>query len=161
MEMERIHSQAWNAYGMPPHPQTISDAQASLKRGIDEDWKASVHRYPEVLEYFFGLVNLSLPSQNDPSVRSPPLSSVGGFEGHDVRPHRKSRRSHGPPALTSAPYSSMLHGPPPQTPPPERSVYDRRTPVPREKRHGRHSLPPQHAPYAPYNGGHGHHPYMG
>lgn len=164
-EMDRIHSQAWYNYGMPPHPQSIADAQASLKRGIDEDWQASVHRYPEVLEYFFGLVDLSLPSQNDPAVRHPPLSGVGGHEGHNGHnghTPRKSRRNQEPPQLTSAPYSSMLHGPPPRTPPPER--YERRTPAPREreKRHSRQPLPPQHAPYAPYSGGHGGHaPYMG
>lgn len=164
-DLDRIHSQAWYNYGMPPHPQAIADAQANLKRGIDEDWQASVHRYPEVLEYFFGLVDLSLPANDEPAVRNPPLGGLGGHDGHHAHhghTPRKSRRNHEQPALTSAPYSSMLHGPPPRTPPPER--YERRTPAPREreKRHARHSLPPQHAPYAPYSAGHGGHaPYMG
>ncbi|KAL6862719.1 hypothetical protein ACO1O0_002956 [Amphichorda felina] len=67
-QMDRIHSHAWYHYNAPPHPQQIADAQASLKRGIDEDWQASVQRYPEVLEYFFGLVDLTLPSDDDPAV---------------------------------------------------------------------------------------------
>jgi hypothetical protein len=49
-----------------------------LKRGIDDDWKASVQRYPEVLEYFYGLVDLNLPSDDEPGVRDPPLSALGG-----------------------------------------------------------------------------------
>jgi hypothetical protein len=49
-----------------------------LKRGIDEDWKASVQRYPEVLEYFYGLVDLNLPTDDEPGVRDPPLSALGG-----------------------------------------------------------------------------------
>jgi hypothetical protein len=49
-----------------------------LKRGIDDDWKASVQRYPEVLEYFYGLVDLNLPSDDEPGVKDPPLSALGG-----------------------------------------------------------------------------------
>jgi len=35
-----------------------------------------VQRYPEVLEYFFGLVRLDLPSEEDASVKDPPLSAL-------------------------------------------------------------------------------------
>lgn len=152
-QMDRIHSQAWYHYNARPHPQQIADAEAALKRGIDEDWQASVQRYPEVLEYFFNLVELTLPSDDDPAVRDPPLSALNG--------HRKAARRvtgtvsghEGPPAIAASGYSQMLNGMPPRTPPPP----DRhRTPAPREKRAPtRHSLPPQHAPYnfphhAPY-----------
>lgn len=53
--LDRITSHAYHFYQAPPHPNEIAAAQAALKRGIDEDWQASVQRYPEVLEYFYSL----------------------------------------------------------------------------------------------------------
>ncbi|KAI9733850.1 MAG: hypothetical protein M1818_007117 [Claussenomyces sp. TS43310] len=61
-----------------PHPAEIARADAELKRGIDEDWRASVQRYPEVLEYFYSLVDWRLPADDDVAVRDPPLSALGG-----------------------------------------------------------------------------------
>lgn len=150
--LDNITAHAWYHYNAPPHPQQIKDAQAHLKRGIDEDWQASVQRYPEVLEYFFGLVDLTLPADDDPSVVDPPLSALSG--------HRKLPRrggpgggggSHheGPPAITAPPYLERGHALSPRTPPPPP---ERRTPAPRERRPNmRHSLPPQQtAPYHPH-----------
>jgi hypothetical protein len=153
--LDSITAHAWYHYNAPPHPQQIKDAQAQLKRGIDEDWQASVQRYPEVLEYFFGLVDLTLPADDDPSVVDPPLSAMSG--------HRKPSRprgpgggpgSHheGPPAITAPPYLERglerSHALSPRTPPPPP---ERRAP-PRERRPNlRHSLPPhQTAPYQPH-----------
>ncbi|EPE31121.1 hypothetical protein GLAREA_04088 [Glarea lozoyensis ATCC 20868] len=76
--IHRINERAAYYYNARPHPSEILAADADLKRGIDEDWKASVQRYPEVLEYFYGLVDLNLPSDDDPGVRDPPLSALGG-----------------------------------------------------------------------------------
>ena len=89
-----------------PHPAEIAAADAELKRGIDEDWKASVQRYPEVLEYFYGLVDLNLPSDDEPGVRDPPLSALGGVavgrererkvrlrEPSEIEERRRRRRS--------------------------------------------------------------------
>lgn len=53
--LDRITSHAYHYFHAPPHPNEIAAAQAALKRGIDEDWQASVQRYPEVLEYFYSL----------------------------------------------------------------------------------------------------------
>lgn len=39
-------------YHAHPHPAELAQIDDELKRGIDDDWKASVQRYPEVLEYF-------------------------------------------------------------------------------------------------------------
>ncbi|PHH70177.1 hypothetical protein CDD82_7291 [Ophiocordyceps australis] len=69
---------AYYRYNAPPHPSQIADAQAVLKRGIDEDWQASVQRYPEVLEYYFALVELVLPADDDAAVKDPPLSALSG-----------------------------------------------------------------------------------
>ncbi|KAK6194211.1 hypothetical protein LQW54_011671 [Pestalotiopsis sp. IQ-011] len=73
-----IQQRAWSYYNAPPHPQELAQAQAALKRGIDEDWQASVQRYPEVLEYFYSLVDLSLPADDDAAVKDPPLSALNG-----------------------------------------------------------------------------------
>jgi len=79
--IHRITDRAYHYYHAPPHPSEIAAADAELKRGIDEDWRASVQRYPEVLEYFYGLVELSLPGEDESCVRDPPLSALGGGRG--------------------------------------------------------------------------------
>jgi hypothetical protein len=82
-------------YHTRPHPSELLAADNELKRGIDEDWKASVQRYPEVLEYFYGLVHLDLPGDEELGVRDPPLSALGG-QWRKVRvqePRRERRRS--------------------------------------------------------------------
>ncbi|TVY88482.1 hypothetical protein LAWI1_G004550, partial [Lachnellula willkommii] len=114
---QRLH--ALNAhyayYRTHPHPSEIAAADAELKRGIDDDWKASVQRYPEVLEYFYGLVRLDLPGDDEPGVRDPPLSALGGGAafggmGRKVRvqeprerERRERRRSVAPPPMPPQP----------------------------------------------------------
>ncbi|KAH6716964.1 hypothetical protein BKA61DRAFT_477259 [Leptodontidium sp. MPI-SDFR-AT-0119] len=106
--IHRITERAAYYYRARPHPSEIAAADAELKRGIDEDWKASVQRYPEVLEYFYGLVDLNLPSDDEPGVRDPPLSALGGVgvgrererkvrlrEPSEVEERRRRRRSRG------------------------------------------------------------------
>ncbi|KAK5628546.1 hypothetical protein RRF57_004261 [Xylaria bambusicola] len=61
--VEQLTASAYHYYHSPPHPGQLQAAQAALKRGIDEDWQSSVQRYPEVLEYFFGLVEMNLPQK--------------------------------------------------------------------------------------------------
>jgi hypothetical protein len=90
--IHRITDRAYHYYHAPPHPSEIAAADAELKRGIDEDWKASVQRYPEVLEYFYGLVDLSLPGDEEPGVRDPPLSALSGGKG---RVRMRSRGAEG------------------------------------------------------------------
>lgn len=62
----------------------IGEANAEVKRGIDADWRASVLRYPEVLDYFYSLVELKLPSDRSPRVVEPPFA-VAGYQdaGYD------------------------------------------------------------------------------
>ncbi|ETS82596.1 hypothetical protein PFICI_04472 [Pestalotiopsis fici W106-1] len=73
-----IQQRAWYHYNAPPDPRELAQNKAALKRGIDEDWQASVQRYPEVLEYFYSLVDLSLPADDDTAVKDPPLSALQG-----------------------------------------------------------------------------------
>ncbi|WPG99959.1 Hypothetical protein R9X50_00278200 [Acrodontium crateriforme] len=49
----------------------IQHAQAAYKQGVDEDWRRSCLRYPEVLDYFFGLVEVSYPNERDASMTDP------------------------------------------------------------------------------------------
>ncbi|EPE08859.1 hypothetical protein F503_04446 [Ophiostoma piceae UAMH 11346] len=102
--IERIKTQAYYYHHAQPHPNDIAAAQAAFKRGIDEDWQSSVQRYPEVLDYYYGLVELQLPSDDDPKVRDPPLSALSGS--------RKARRP-APATITNGP-DSMGAAPPPQ-----------------------------------------------
>lgn len=83
--IHRITERASYYYHARPHPTEIAAADAELKRGIDEDWRTSVQRYPEVLEYFYSLIDLNLPSDDEAAVRDPPLSALTGGSGRKVR----------------------------------------------------------------------------
>ncbi|KAI9665606.1 MAG: hypothetical protein M1829_005686 [Trizodia sp. TS-e1964] len=64
-------------YNRPVNPIDIQNADFELKRGIDEDWRTSVRRYPEVLDYFYNLVKMSLPSDQSPKVLDPQIGGPG------------------------------------------------------------------------------------
>ena len=75
----------------------ISEAHAELKRGIDADWRASVLRYPEVLDYFYSLIRVKLPAPDSASVLQPPFAMAGyvdrGYEhSRVVKKEKKKRR---------------------------------------------------------------------
>jgi len=61
-----------------PHPSELARKREDLERGINVDWRASLQRCPEALDYFYGLVNtdMRLPSEGDISVRDPPLLDI-------------------------------------------------------------------------------------
>ncbi|KAI1083557.1 hypothetical protein F5B20DRAFT_410589 [Whalleya microplaca] len=114
--LERLQSHAHYYYHAPPHPNELAQAQATLKRGIDEDWQASVQRYPEVLQYFFSLVELTLPADDESAVKDPPLSALNGSR-------KNGRRSVAPESFHERERATPL---PRRTPPP----IERRTPGP-------------------------------
>ncbi len=140
--LDRITAHAYHYYHAPPHPNEIAAAQALLKRGIDEDWQASVQRYPEVLEYFYSLVELTLPDDNDPAVKDPPLSALSGSR-------KAGRRGNGPPTIASGPSlhdrDAMSRE---RTPPPLAEPFrQRRTPaLPRDRRSAAFPPPPPPPP---------------
>jgi len=74
----------------------IAEAHAELKRGIDADWRASVLRYPDVLDYFYGLVQLRIPSESSQSVIEPPFAAAGyvdrGFDHSRLGKEKKKKR---------------------------------------------------------------------
>ncbi|EOA91999.1 hypothetical protein ACJQWK_03609 [Exserohilum turcicum] len=118
--------------GHPPlHPmyiatlqQQISEAHADLKRGIDADWRASVLRYPEVLDYFYSLVDLRLPDDNSRQVVEPPFAAAGYTDvGYGVKEKKKKRRDReGSVAHGSMAVNRVAHGPPPAPAPPGQHV---------------------------------------
>ncbi|KAH8648666.1 hypothetical protein BX600DRAFT_555110 [Xylariales sp. PMI_506] len=71
--------------------QDLAAAQADFKRGIDEDWQASVQRYPEVLEYFYSLVEVTIPGDDDPMVNNPPRGAL--TRSRSVRIQRRHKPS--------------------------------------------------------------------
>ncbi|KAK0750967.1 hypothetical protein B0T18DRAFT_435496 [Schizothecium vesticola] len=151
--LDRITAHAYHYYHAPPHPNEIAAAQAQLKRGIDEDWQASVQRYPEVLEYFYSLVELTLPDDNEAAVKDPPLSALNGSR-------KASRRQVGPGTVASGP--SIAHHEremrelplPRRTPPPPlEPLRERRTPAPQRRASYRPQQPPPPSAYYPPGGG--------
>jgi hypothetical protein len=120
--------------GHPPiHPmyvatlQTqIAEANAELKRGIDADWRASVLRYPEVLDYFYSLVELKLPDERSPRVIEPPFAAAGYADRGYADPARlvvkekkKKRRDYESSIHPgSMVLNRVMHGPPPVPSPP-------------------------------------------
>ncbi|KAI0399378.1 hypothetical protein F4802DRAFT_40254 [Xylaria palmicola] len=117
--IEQLTATAYHYYHAPPHPSEIQAAQATLKRGIDEDWQSSVQRYPEVLEYFFGLVEMQLPGEDESAVKDPPLSAMNGA--------RKPPRRNSAIAPEST-YERIARSR--RTPPPPPATLERRTPAP-------------------------------
>ncbi|KAI0106297.1 hypothetical protein GGR51DRAFT_179586 [Nemania sp. FL0031] len=128
--LEHLTATAYHYYHAPPHPSEIQAAQATLKRGIDEDWQSSVQRYPEVLEYFFGLVELNLPAEDDTAVKDPPLSAMNGAA-------RKANRRNSIIAPESAHERNRIAR---RTPPPP--TIERRTPAPPSMHVGNPMAPP-------------------
>jgi hypothetical protein len=104
----------------------IAEAHAELKRGIDADWRASVLRYPEVLDYFYGLIELRLPSDRSPRVAEPPFAVAGyadrGFDssrlGSGKKKKRRDRDASAGPEPTYTVAGRAIRGPPPVPTPP-------------------------------------------
>jgi hypothetical protein len=82
----------------------MSAAQAAYQRGLDEDWRNSLHRYPEVLDYYFGLVKFELPSDRSAVVQEP----VFGGRADDVEVKRREVK--GPRGQHPLPPMSMPGG---------------------------------------------------
>jgi hypothetical protein len=123
--------------GRPPIPHQyinalqsqIAEAHAELKRGIDADWRASVLRYPVVLDYFYGLVELRHPNDRSQEVVQPPFAAAGYADrGYDrgyieassvsaeKRKKKRQEGSVGPPAHSAL--HRVMRGPPPVPTPP-------------------------------------------
>jgi hypothetical protein len=93
----------------------IQQANAAYRAGVDEDWRRSCLRYPEVLDYYFSLVEYSFPMENHPMIAEPsfgaPVKDIRRVKArnHSVeagsgKEHRKKekRRGRTPPAAPMA-----------------------------------------------------------
>ncbi len=111
-----LEERAMYYWGSRPHPEELRQAMESLKRGCDEDWKGAVQRYPEVLEYYFSLVQFQLPPDDALEVRDPPLSALAGVGARVYREPPIKRRESGrgdrrsvPPERPRAPKSGYSY----------------------------------------------------
>lgn len=68
----------------------INQANQIFKQGIDDDWRRSCLQYPEVLDYFFSLVELSLPDERDVAVMQPRFGGTPVKEPKRVTQRRSS-----------------------------------------------------------------------
>ena len=105
----------------------IADAHAELKRGIDTDWRASVLRYPEVLDYFYSLIEIRLPDDRSPQVAEPPFAVAGYTDrgymdpaGLAVEKKRRKKRDREGSIQTDRhlALNRVMRGPPPVPSPP-------------------------------------------
>ncbi|GAB7366204.1 hypothetical protein MBLNU230_g7764t1 [Neophaeotheca triangularis] len=102
--------------GAPPLPAheiqhlqlQFAHADSTLRRAIDEDWRLSCLKYPQVLDYFFGLLEVEFPAQEDERVRRPVFGReaverpqmaeqrrVRGVERDPREGRREHRKKHG------------------------------------------------------------------
>ncbi|KAK2595309.1 hypothetical protein QQS21_006965 [Conoideocrella luteorostrata] len=147
-QLDHITAHAFYHYNAPPHPNQIADAQATLKRGIDEDWQASVQRYPEVLEYFFSLVEMTLPGDNEPAVKDPPLSAMNGQRKATRRGLESSGGGSGSGSEGRRAHASLGPVPfPPQSYSGRDVALDRRASLPPRRRPAAARMPPQPTSY--------------
>ena len=105
-QLQLIHSQ-------------ISSANHTLQQGVDQDWRTACMQYPQVLDYYFSLIQVRLPRDDDIAITDP------RFGGSKEPPRRvKNRRE-------SVEYRE----------PPPRDEHRRR-----ERRRSRTGRTPPHAP---------------
>lgn len=94
----------------------IAAADAKFKEMIDSDWRNACMRYPEVLDYYFGLVRFKLPANDAAEVTQPmfngapqmveerrPRRGSGDTGGHRQRRRSRSRSRSGPPPAPEVP----------------------------------------------------------
>jgi hypothetical protein len=136
--------------GRPPIPHIyvttlqsqIAEAHAELKRGIDVDWRASVLRYPAVLDYFYSLIEVRLPNDRSQEVVQPPFAAAGytdrGYErgyidAASVSASKKKKRREGDSSVGAGHIAlqRVMRGPPPvPTPPLQHGAFPRPGPYP-------------------------------
>ncbi|KAI0599834.1 hypothetical protein F4775DRAFT_548461 [Biscogniauxia sp. FL1348] len=66
-------------------PRQLSMTEQHLQIEINKTWQAAYQRYPETMEAYFSLVDLSVPDDDHPAVRDPPLKEPGRMD--QGKPH--------------------------------------------------------------------------
>lgn len=85
---------------------TSETADAALKRKINQLWCEAVQTYPSSLDHFYSLADFSVPSDDDPAVRDPPLGDPVYPEHHTLYEDLYSRY------LSSTPSERRAEGKP-------------------------------------------------
>jgi hypothetical protein len=62
-----------------PSKQAENEILPPTHQEVNELWKAATQKFPDTLEYYFGLVDFSLPPDDDLMVLDPPLSALAGL----------------------------------------------------------------------------------
>ncbi|OAQ63100.1 hypothetical protein VFPPC_09003 [Pochonia chlamydosporia 170] len=57
----------------------IEAANTALLQGVGDDWQGAIGKIPAVFEYFYSLVALSLPGDQEPQVKDVPLGMLDAF----------------------------------------------------------------------------------
>ncbi len=73
MHLDQITAQCAYHYNGPPAPAMLARACEEYRHGVSEDWSRSVQKYPEILQYYFGLTEVNLPRDDALSVTNPPM----------------------------------------------------------------------------------------
>lgn len=133
-QLQLIHSQ-------------ISSANHTLQQGVDQDWRTSCMQYPQVLDYYFNLVSVRLPREDDTVITEP----VFGVPKDPPRRVKEKERRGAAAAAESAEYGRETRTPPPPPPPPPRTPtreqqHHHRKKESRRNRTGR-TPPPAPMPY--------------
>jgi hypothetical protein len=85
----------------------MRQAREYLQQGLNQDWAACLQKYPETLDYYFGLVSVEVPGDDDPRVEQP---VVMGGQGERKR-RKKDRIKEGgfgggmPPVQNNQPFA--------------------------------------------------------
>ncbi|TQW07819.1 hypothetical protein IF2G_04980 [Cordyceps javanica] len=77
MHLDTIKATCFAHYNAPPTAAHYASAERDYRTSIDLAWTLAVKRYPEVLNYFYSLVQVSLPDDDDPAVKCPPMDRLG------------------------------------------------------------------------------------
>ncbi|KAF7197828.1 hypothetical protein HII31_00917 [Pseudocercospora fuligena] len=75
----------------------IHQANNALQQGVDQDWRTSCMRYPEVLDYYFGLIGFEFPSERDTRIVDPRFGAPKEFGTRKIRERRDSVDFRDPP----------------------------------------------------------------
>ena len=94
--MARMRARSFHYFHAEPHPSEIALGDTQLKHGVNNDWKVSLQLYPEVIDYFFSVVGVTVPDDDEPAVRNPIL----GIQ-HGEPKIKKMKRSRRPPGARS------------------------------------------------------------
>ncbi|KAF4948625.1 hypothetical protein FGADI_9529 [Fusarium gaditjirri] len=87
-----------NPHQKPDQQKATEDTDKAEKleyEGSNEVEQSADVDLPEVLDYYFGLVELTLPGEDEPAVRDPPLGTVDSYEEKESNPFKKSSYSKG------------------------------------------------------------------